>query len=93
MIFCLDEGNVVVIRSLNQETKETLAELPKEISVPDYMYSTRKTSLDTGKKRDVFNTVKKHNLIVTSYLLIHPLRLLIQLVEQRLHLRQLLWNQ
>ncbi|CAH8501428.1 unnamed protein product [Schistosoma margrebowiei] len=51
-----NEGNVVVIRSLNQETKETLAELPKEISVPDYMYSTRKTSLDTGKKRDVFNT-------------------------------------
>ncbi|CAH8838953.1 unnamed protein product [Trichobilharzia szidati] len=52
-----NDGNVVVIRSLNQETKETLAELPKELSVPDYMYSAKKNATaDSGKKRDVFNT-------------------------------------
>ncbi|KAH8859151.1 RING-type E3 ubiquitin-protein ligase PPIL2 [Schistosoma japonicum] len=51
-----NDGNVVVIRSLNQETKETLAELSKEISVPDYMYSAKKASLESGKKRDIFNT-------------------------------------
>ncbi|VDQ02276.1 unnamed protein product [Trichobilharzia regenti] len=52
-----NDGNVVVIRSLNQETKETLAELPKELSVPDYMYSAKKNSTaDSGKKRDAFNT-------------------------------------
>ncbi|TPP62281.1 Peptidyl prolyl cis trans isomerase 2 [Fasciola gigantica] len=50
-----NDSNVVVIRQLNQETKETLAELPKEIKVPDYMYSN-KPKPASDKKRDVFNT-------------------------------------
>ncbi|THD19368.1 Peptidyl-prolyl cis-trans isomerase 4 [Fasciola hepatica] len=50
-----NDSNVVVIRQLNQETKETLAELPKEIQVPDYMYSN-KPKPASDKKRDVFNT-------------------------------------
>ncbi|KAF8568469.1 hypothetical protein P879_07866 [Paragonimus westermani] len=49
-------SNVVVIRQLNQETKETLAELPKELKVPDYMFSNKPISKDETKKRDAFNT-------------------------------------
>ncbi|TGZ46907.1 hypothetical protein CRM22_011076 [Opisthorchis felineus] len=51
-----NDGNVVVIRQLNQETKETLAELPKDLKVPDYMWSNKPKSDDDQKKRDVFNT-------------------------------------
>ncbi|KAF6768337.1 hypothetical protein AHF37_03178 [Paragonimus kellicotti] len=49
-------SNVVVIRQLNQETKETLAELPKDLKVPDYMLSNRPIGKDEPKKRDAFNT-------------------------------------
>ncbi|KAF7236168.1 hypothetical protein EG68_11749 [Paragonimus skrjabini miyazakii] len=49
-------SNVVVIRQLNQETKETLAELPKDLKVPDYMLSNKPISKDEPKKRDAFNT-------------------------------------
>ncbi|CAL8091312.1 unnamed protein product [Calicophoron daubneyi] len=51
-----DGSSVVVIRQLNQETKETLAELPKEMKVPDYMYSNKPLKADGQKKRDSFNT-------------------------------------
>ncbi|GAA52686.1 peptidyl-prolyl cis-trans isomerase-like 2 [Clonorchis sinensis] len=51
-----NDGNVVVIRQLNQETKETLAELSKDLKVPDYMWSNKPKSDGDQKKRDVFNT-------------------------------------
>lgn len=56
MLILIDEGNVTVIRAINQETKETLAELSKDIKVPDYMYSSKKLDNLSGKKRDEFNT-------------------------------------
>ncbi|CAH8604980.1 unnamed protein product [Dicrocoelium dendriticum] len=50
-----DECNTTVIRQLNQETKETLAELPKDLHIPDYMLSN-KPAAPASQKRDSFNT-------------------------------------
>lgn len=45
------------IRVLNQETKETLAELEKvEVNIPDYMYTSKPKEVSKEHTRDVYNT-------------------------------------
>uniref|UniRef100_A0A5K3EZD8 RING-type E3 ubiquitin transferase n=1 Tax=Mesocestoides corti TaxID=53468 RepID=A0A5K3EZD8_MESCO len=49
--------NLSTIRTLNPETKETLAELEKiDIDIPDYMYTNKPNKTSSGPIRDVFNT-------------------------------------
>uniref|UniRef100_A0A183TE67 PPIase cyclophilin-type domain-containing protein n=1 Tax=Schistocephalus solidus TaxID=70667 RepID=A0A183TE67_SCHSO len=51
------DANATVIRSANQETKETLAELAKtKLEIPDYMYSNKPKVDPNAKARDAFNT-------------------------------------
>nr|VZH98608.1 unnamed protein product [Spirometra erinaceieuropaei] len=51
------DTNTTIIRSVNQETKETLAELAKtKLEIPDYMYSNKPKLDPNAKTRDAFNT-------------------------------------